>query len=76
MGSGSIDLLLTSSLNGGEWSALRPGHFTPEKIAPRTHWIGDGVGPTAGPMENRNTFTLLGIEPRPPTRNRSLYRLE
>jgi hypothetical protein len=30
--------LLTSALGGGEWSALRPSHFTPRK-APGNHWI-------------------------------------
>jgi hypothetical protein len=38
---------LTSALDGGEWSALRPGRFTPRKRAPRTHWIGGWVGPRA-----------------------------
>jgi hypothetical protein len=30
---------LTSALRGGEWSASRPGHFTPEKTALSTHWM-------------------------------------
>jgi hypothetical protein len=38
---------LTSALNGGEWSASRPGHFKPRERAPRTHWIGGWVGPRA-----------------------------
>jgi hypothetical protein len=33
---------LTSALDGGEWSAPRPSHFTPS-----THWIGGWVGPRA-----------------------------
>jgi hypothetical protein len=36
---------LTSSLDGGEWSASRPGRFTPREGAPCTHWIGGWVGP-------------------------------
>jgi hypothetical protein len=36
-----IHVLLTSELVGGEWSASRPGHFTPG-----TNWIG-WVGPKA-----------------------------
>jgi hypothetical protein len=32
--------LLTSARDGGEWSALRPGRFTPEERTPGTHWIG------------------------------------
>jgi hypothetical protein len=31
----------------GEWSASRPGRFTPRERAPGTHWIGGWVGPTA-----------------------------
>jgi hypothetical protein len=35
---------LTSALDGGEWSASRPGRFTPKERAPGTHWIGGFVG--------------------------------
>jgi hypothetical protein len=38
---------LTSALDGGEWSASRPGCFTPRERAPDIHWIGDWVGPRA-----------------------------
>jgi hypothetical protein len=38
---------LTSTLDGGEWSASRPGRFTPKERAPGTHWIGGWVGPRA-----------------------------
>jgi hypothetical protein len=38
---------LTSVLDGGGWSALRPGRFTPRERAPGTHWIGGRVGPRA-----------------------------
>jgi hypothetical protein len=31
---------LTSALEGDEWSAFRPGRFTPGEIAPGIHWIG------------------------------------
>jgi hypothetical protein len=30
---------LTSALDGGEWSASRPGCFTTRERAPGTHWI-------------------------------------
>jgi hypothetical protein len=40
---------LTSALDGGEWSASRPGRFTPGERAPGTHWIGGWVGPRAVP---------------------------
>jgi hypothetical protein len=32
---------VTSALDGGEWSASRPGRFTPRERALGTHWIGD-----------------------------------
>jgi hypothetical protein len=38
---------LISALDGGEWSASRPGRFTPRERAPGTHWIGGWVGPRA-----------------------------
>jgi hypothetical protein len=38
----------TSALVGGEWSASRPGRFTPGEKAPGTHWIGGWVDPGAG----------------------------
>jgi hypothetical protein len=38
---------LTSALSGGEWSASRPGRFTPEERDLGTHWIGGWVGPRA-----------------------------
>jgi hypothetical protein len=34
-------------LDGGEWSASRPGRFTSQDRAPGTHWIGGWVGPRA-----------------------------
>jgi hypothetical protein len=38
---------LTSALDGGEWSASRPGRFTPRERDPGTHWIGGWGGPRA-----------------------------
>jgi hypothetical protein len=35
---------LTSALDGGDWSASRPGRFTPRERTPGTHWIGGWVG--------------------------------
>jgi hypothetical protein len=43
-----IHAFLTSALDGGEWSASRPGSFTPRERAPGTHWIGGWVGPEVG----------------------------
>jgi hypothetical protein len=36
---------LASALHGGEWSASRPGRFTPREKARGTPWIGGWVGP-------------------------------
>jgi hypothetical protein len=38
---------LASALDGGEWSASRPGRFTPRERASGTDWIGGWVGPRA-----------------------------
>jgi len=40
---------LTSSLDGGEWSASRPGRFTARERAPGVHCAGGWVGPGTGP---------------------------
>jgi hypothetical protein len=57
---------LTSALVGGEWSATRPGHFTPGERVPGTHWIGGWVGLRAGldDVETRKFLTLPGLECR------------
>jgi len=39
-GSKAPRILLTSALDGSEWSALQPGRFTARERAPGTHWIG------------------------------------
>jgi hypothetical protein len=66
---------LTSALAGGDWSASRPGVFTPH-----THWIGGWVDPRAGldDVEERKFLTLPGLELRPlgrPARSQSQHRL-
>jgi hypothetical protein len=43
-----IHIFLTSALAGGEWSASRPGRFTPRERAHSTHWIGGWVDSRAG----------------------------
>jgi hypothetical protein len=48
-GSGGIaPRILTSALDGGEWSASRPNCFICREKAPATHCIGGWVGPIAG----------------------------
>jgi hypothetical protein len=42
LGSGGV-----APLDGGEWSASRPGCFPPRESAPGTHLIGGWVGPRA-----------------------------
>jgi hypothetical protein len=42
-----LHAFLSSALDGGEWSASRPGRFTPRERAPGTHCIGGWVGPRA-----------------------------
>jgi hypothetical protein len=56
-----IHIFLTSALARGEWSASRPGRFTPV-----THWIGGWMDPRAGldDLEKRKFLTLLGLELR------------
>jgi hypothetical protein len=46
-GSGGIAPRIRLALNGGEWSASRPGRFTPRERVPGTHWIGGWVDPRA-----------------------------
>jgi hypothetical protein len=39
-----VNACLTSVLDGGEWSHLRPECFTPEVSAPGIQWVDDWVG--------------------------------
>jgi hypothetical protein len=59
-----IHIFLTSSLVDGEWSASRPGRFTPGERAPSTHWIGGWVDPRAclDGVEKRKFLALPGLE--------------
>jgi hypothetical protein len=45
LGSGGIAprILFTSALDGSEWSASRPAHFTPRERAPGGRWVGPRV---------------------------------
>jgi hypothetical protein len=62
-GSGCIDPHFLD-LGTSEWSASRPGRFTPGEIAPGTRWIGGWVSPRAGldDVEERKFLTLPGLE--------------
>jgi hypothetical protein len=35
-----LQLFLTSAIDGGGWSASRPGYFTPLEEIPNTPWVG------------------------------------
>jgi hypothetical protein len=61
-----MHVFLTSALVGGEWSASRPGRFTPRVTAHGTHWIGGWMGPRAGldDVEKRIILPLPGLELR------------
>jgi hypothetical protein len=61
---------LTSTPDGGEWSASRPGLFIPREIATGTYWIEGWVYLKAGlgAVEKRNILPLPGIETRPSSR--------
>jgi hypothetical protein len=42
-----LHALLTSTLDGGEWSASHPGLFFPRERAPGAHWVGGWMGSRA-----------------------------
>jgi hypothetical protein len=75
-----IQVFLTSTLLGGELSALTPGRFIAGERAPVAFWIGGWVGPNVGldDVENREFLTLPGLELQLLGRlacSQSLYRL-
>jgi hypothetical protein len=39
-----IHIFLTSALDGGEWSASRPGCLTLGERVPGTHWVDSKAG--------------------------------
>jgi hypothetical protein len=43
-----LHAILTSALDGGEWSASYPGRFTPKERDLGIHYIEGWVGPRAG----------------------------
>jgi len=57
-----IHALLTSSVDGSEWSASRPSHFIPEKIASGIYWMGgphsrSGSGKKRGALKKQQWLT-------------------
>jgi hypothetical protein len=68
LGGAAVELhaFLNSALDGGKWSALRPGRFTSRERAPGTHWIWSWVGPRASldaVVKRKNSQPLPGLEP-------------
>jgi hypothetical protein len=55
------NILLTSALVGGEWSASRTGRFTPGEKAPKGREPGAGLDN----MEKRKFLTLPRLELQP-----------
>jgi hypothetical protein len=76
-GSGCIDPhFLDLGTNCSEWSASRPGRFTPGERAPDTHWVDPRSG--LDNVEKKKFLTLPELEFRPlgrPAPRQSLYRL-
>jgi hypothetical protein len=68
-----INVFLPSALDGSDWSASRPGRFTPGERAPGTHCIGGWASPRSGldDMEKRKFLTLPGLELKALKRNQS-----
>jgi hypothetical protein len=55
---GIASRILNLTVDGGEWSASRPDHFTPGETAPGIHWIGGCVALRArsGHCDEKNPF--------------------
>jgi hypothetical protein len=59
-----IHIFLTLALASDEWSASRPGHFSPGERASGTYWIGGWVNTRVGldDVEKRKFLTIPGLE--------------
>jgi len=69
-----LHTLLTSALDGGEWSASRPSRFILRVRAPGPHWIGDWMGPITGldAVAKRKSTIIVpcrGLNPCRPARS-------
>ena len=63
VGRGIALLFMTAALEGGEWSAARPGRTLPPE-RPGTHFAGGWVGPRAG-LDWRKISPPRGFDPGP-----------
>jgi hypothetical protein len=73
-----IQIYLTWALDRSEWSASRPGRFTPGERASGANWVGGWVDPRASldDVEKRKFLIIPGFELRPigrAARSQSLY---
>jgi hypothetical protein len=62
--------------DGREWSAPRPGRFTPREWDPGTCWIGGWVGPRTGldtVVKRKFPVPAGNLNPNHPTRSPTLY---
>jgi hypothetical protein len=59
---------LTSALDGGDWSASRPGRFTPRGV-----WVDPRAGLDAVARRKNPIIALQGIEPRSSSLQPSFY---
>jgi hypothetical protein len=62
-----INVFFSSAVAGGDWSASRPGRFTPGEKSSGTHRIGGRVGPRIAldDVERRIISPLPALELRP-----------
>jgi hypothetical protein len=58
---GTAPPFLTLALEGDDWSNSYPAHFTPEEIAPSTHWIGGWLSFRGG-LDIVETVTVGSIK--------------
>jgi hypothetical protein len=68
--------ILTSALDGGEWSATFHLPLYPKERAPGTYWIRDWVCPLASMLRRREkSCTYRDSNTDHPVRSPSLWRL-
>jgi hypothetical protein len=60
---GIAPAFMTSTIDGGEWSASRSCRFTPGEWTAGTHCLEDRA--TLYVVEKRKTLPLSGMQPRP-----------
>jgi hypothetical protein len=65
-GDGIVPALLTSAIDGSEWSASLPDHFTSEETALDTHCTGGCMGLGVGlDVVEESTYPCVNVNPTP-----------